>query len=121
LKFLADMGVSELTVVTLRDRSHDVVHARDAGYHRLLDADILSHARDQARIVITFDLDFGDLLAAAGEELPSVILVRTRNQRADSVTPRVLDVVERFAGELEAGALIIVEDARVRLRRLPLR
>jgi len=62
LKFLADMGVSELTVVTLRDRSHDVVHARD-----------------QARIVITFDLDFGDLLAAAGEKLPSVILVRTRN------------------------------------------
>ena len=121
MKFLADMGVSDLTVTALRDGDHDVVHAREAGYHRMLDADILSHARDQARIVITFDLDFGDLLAAAGEMLPSVVLVRTRNQRADSVTPRVLDVVERFADELAVGALIIVEDARVRLRRLPLR
>lgn len=121
MKFLADMGVSDLTSAALRQLGHDVVHAREAGYQRMLDADILSRAREQARVVITFDLDFGDLLAAAGDVLPSVILVRTHNQRVDSVTPRVLDVVERFVGELETGALIIVEDSRVRLRRLPLR
>ena len=115
------MGVAALTVTALRKLGHDVVHAREAGYQTLLDAEILAHARTQSRIVVTFDLDFGDLLAAAGESLPSVVLVRTHNQRAESVTPRVLDVAARFARELEAGALIVVEDARVRLRRLPLR
>lgn len=115
------MGVADLTVTALRKLGHDVVHAREAGYHTLLDAEILAHARTQNRIVITFDLDFGDLLAAAGESLPSVVLVRTHDQRAGSATPRVLDVAERFARELESGALIVVEDARVRLRRLPLR
>ena len=114
------MGVADLTVTALRELGHDVTHAREAGYHALLDAEILSHARSQSRIVITFDLDFGDLLAAAGESLPSVVLIRTHNQRADVVTPRVLDVASRFALELETGALIVVEDARVRLRRLPL-
>jgi len=121
LRFLADMGVADLTVTALRGLGHDVVHAREAGYLTLLDADILAHARSQKRIVLTFDLDFGDLLAAAGESLPSVVLVRTHNQRAESVTPRVVDVAGRFARELETGALIVVEDARVRLRRLPLR
>jgi predicted nuclease of predicted toxin-antitoxin system len=115
------MGVAELTVAALRRLGHDVVHAREVGYHSLLDADILAHARSQNRIVLTFDLDFSDLLAAGGEVLPSVVLLRIRNQRADSVTPRVLDIAERFVPELAAGALIVVEDARVRLRRLPLR
>jgi len=115
------MGVADLTVTALRKLGHDVVHAREVGYHMLLDAEILAHARTQSRIVLAFDLDFGDLLAAAGESLPSVVLVRTHNQRAESVTPRILDVAERFGRELEAGALIVVEDARVRLRRLPLR
>ena len=115
------MGVADVTVTALRELGHDVVHARDAGYRTSLDVEILAHARSQSRIVLTFDLDFGDLLAAAGESLPSVVLLRTHNQRAESVTPRVLDVAVRFPRELEAGALIVVEDARVRLRRLPLR
>jgi predicted nuclease of predicted toxin-antitoxin system len=121
LRFLADMGVADATVAALRDLGHDVVRAREVGYQTLPDAEILAHARSQTRIVLTFDLDFGDLLAAAGELLPSVVLLRTHDQRAESVTPRVLDVAARFARELETGALIVVEDARVRLRRLPLR
>jgi len=115
------MGVADVTVTALRELGHDVVHAREAGYRTSLDTEILAHARSQSRIVLTFDLDFGDLLAAAGESLPSVVLLRTHDQRAESVTPRVLDVATRFARELESGALIVVEDARVRLRRLPLR
>jgi len=38
------------------------------------DAHILDKARSEGRIVLTFDLDFGDLLAASGEKLPSVIV-----------------------------------------------
>ena len=110
MKFLADMA-----------SGHDVLHVRDIGFHERVDADILAEARKQRRVVVTFDLDFGDLLAAGGESLPSVILVRTRNQRPKVATPRVLDVVQRFAGELESGVLFVVEDSRFRFRRLPLR
>jgi hypothetical protein len=31
LRFLADMGVADVTVTALRELGHDVVHARDAG------------------------------------------------------------------------------------------
>ena len=121
MKFLADMGVADHTVAALRAGGHDVVHAREIGLRSRPDSDILAEARSQSRIVVTFDLDFGDLLAAGGDALPSVLLLRTQNQRPSVVTPRVLDAVARFASELESGALIVVEDAEFRIRRLPLR
>lgn len=37
-------------------------------------------AVQEGRVVLTFDLDFGDLLAANRESLPSVITFRLRNQ-----------------------------------------
>lgn len=121
MKFLADMGVADDTVEALRALGHNIVHARDCGLRNTPDAEILAVAQVEGRTVLTFDLDFGDLLAAAGESLPSVVLIRTQNQRPTGVTPKVLDVVERFGPDLQAGALIVVEDARFRLRRLPLR
>jgi len=121
LKFLADMGVADETAEALRRLGHDVAHARDLGLHARPDSEVLAAAKSEGRIVVTFDLDFGDLLAAGGESLPSVVLVRTQNQRPTVVTPKVIDVADRFAQELVSGALIVVEDARYRLRRLPLR
>jgi predicted nuclease of predicted toxin-antitoxin system len=64
VKFLADMGVARTTVLALRGLGHDVEHILDTGPHDLPDAKILERARADRRAVVTFDLDFGDLLAA---------------------------------------------------------
>ncbi len=63
MKFLADMGVSVSTIASLREAGHDSVHLRDEGLIRMEDADILHKARSEGRVVLTFDLDFGDLVA----------------------------------------------------------
>ena len=60
MKFLADMGVSESTIASLREAGHDSVHLRDEGLLKMEDADILDKARSEGRIVLAFDLDFGD-------------------------------------------------------------
>lgn len=61
MKFLADMGVSMSTVRSLRERGHNAVHLREEALHKLPDEKILEKARQEGRIVLTFDLDFGDL------------------------------------------------------------
>ena len=63
MTFLADMGVSLTTVEALRAANHDAVHLRDEGLIRLPDPDIVTKALAESRIVLTFDLDFGDILA----------------------------------------------------------
>ena len=62
------MGVSLTTVEALRAADHDAVHLRDEGLIRLPDPEIAAKAVAESRIVLTFDLDFGDILATARSE-----------------------------------------------------
>ena len=121
MRFLADMGIATSTVRELARAGHDAVHLRDLGLQRLPDDEILEKARGDRRIVLTFDLDFGDLLALGMHESPSIIIFRLRDETPRSVTPKLLEVIGQRPVELETGAVVVVEDARYRLRRLPLR
>jgi predicted nuclease of predicted toxin-antitoxin system len=121
LKFLADMGVSMTTVRALRERGENAVHLREVGLQTLPDDQILTKALDEHRIVLTFDLGFGDLLAASRAQTPSVILFRMRNQTPEAVTPRLMEVLAGCADALGSGALIVVEDRGYRVRHLPIR
>ena len=120
MPFLADMGVSASTVRALRDGGHDAIHLQEVGLGRTSDRTILEKARVEARVVLTFDLDFGDLLAAGGQALPSVVVFRLQDETPASVTPRLMRVIAERQAELSAGSIIIVEESRYRLRRLPL-
>jgi predicted nuclease of predicted toxin-antitoxin system len=121
VRFLADTGVSLTTVEALRAANHDAVHLRDEGLIRLPDPDIVAKALAESRIVLTFDLDFGDILAIARSEAPSVVIFRLRNQTPAAVNPRLFRVIHNCAAELARGALVIVEDEAFRVRRLPIR
>jgi predicted nuclease of predicted toxin-antitoxin system len=89
--------------------------------HRLSDESILKKAAEERAVVITFDLDFGELLAAAGAVMPSVILFRMRDHRPDFVNSRLFQVLAECREALQSGAMIIVEDQGFRVRRLPIR
>jgi predicted nuclease of predicted toxin-antitoxin system len=120
VKFLADMGVSMSTVASLRAAGHDAAHLRDQGLLTMEDADILDKAGSENRVVLTFDLDFGDLLAASGEKLPSVIIFRLRNQTPAAVRPKLFAILSECEADLNTGVVIVVEEARYRVRRLPI-
>ena len=120
MRFLADMGVSLTTVRALREDGHDATHLRDEGLSRLADIDILEKARIEQRVILTFDLDFGDLLASGAQSLPSVIIFRLHNETPRAVTIHVKQLIAQRTADIDKGAIVIVEDARHRLRRLPL-
>lgn len=114
------MGVSTSTLRALREARHDAVHLIEQGLHRLPDNAILRKAFEEGRILITFDLDFGDLLAFSRSSLPGVIIFRLHNQTPLNVTRRLFDLLSMEGPRIKAGALVIVEDSRYRVRRLPI-
>jgi predicted nuclease of predicted toxin-antitoxin system len=120
MRFLADAGISPKTVDFLIGLGHDAIHVRRVGLERSPDRVLVDRARTDDRVLISFDLDFGDILAQDVLDKPSVILFRLSDERADSVNRRLSTVLAERARELESGALILVEDARYRLRRLPI-
>jgi predicted nuclease of predicted toxin-antitoxin system len=73
MKFLADMGISPRTVTFLKSLGHDAVHLQEQGLGRLSDPLVLRKAREEGRVLLTHDLDFGELMAASGAELPSML------------------------------------------------
>jgi predicted nuclease of predicted toxin-antitoxin system len=85
MKFLADMGISPKTVSFLQNLGYQAAHLHQEGLDRLSDSEILKQARLVGSILLTHDLDFGDLLAASEAELPSVIIFRLRNMRPEQV------------------------------------
>jgi predicted nuclease of predicted toxin-antitoxin system len=119
MRFLADMGVSLRVVEWLRQRGDDVVHLCDEGLQRLPDDDIFAKAIAEKRIVITFDLDFGEIVALSGDSLNSVIVFRLRNARPEHVIARLEVVLEESERALLEGAVVMVEESRHRVRALP--
>ncbi len=119
MRVLADAAVALSTIDALRTHGHDVVHVRDLGLQRADDAVILARAKLDGRVVATFDLDFGDLMAAGGDILPSVVIMRLNDQSAPNATTRLLNSLETCKTDLDAGAVVIVEESRNRVRKLP--
>jgi len=120
VRFLADMGVSQGVVEWLRSAGHDAMHLRDEGLHRIANGDILQKGFSEHRVVLTFDLDFGEIVAASEGRVVSVVLFRLHNTRAAHVIERLRRVLEQSSAELQLGAIIVVEEGRHRVRRLPI-
>jgi predicted nuclease of predicted toxin-antitoxin system len=120
MKLLADAGISPKTISFLNAAGHDAVHVREIGLQRASDAEIVQRARQEGRVVLTFDLDFGEILALAVADSPSVVIFRLSDETSASVNGRLGAVLSERSADLEQGVLILVEDRRYRMRRLPI-
>ena len=120
MKFLADMGISPQTVAFLCSLGHDAVHLAEQKLERSPDPDIVVKALQEGRILLVHDLGFGELVAASGTTLPSVITFRLRNMHPDRVNRALDRILSQHGGILEQGAIISITEGQVRVRSLPL-
>jgi len=105
----------------LRNDGYDAIHLRDEGLQTLPDDNIILKAKDEGRIILTFDLDFGELLAFSGDSLPSVIIFRLEKANPDYVLSKLNPVLEECQNILEDGAIITIKDKNYRVRYLPVK
>jgi predicted nuclease of predicted toxin-antitoxin system len=120
MRFLADMGVDIRVVRWLRENGHDAKHLRDEGLHRIPNGEIFVKAISENRVIVTFDLDFGEIVALSQGEKASVILFRLHDTRTPHLIQRLAVVLADATEALEQGAVVVVEESRHRIRYLPL-
>jgi predicted nuclease of predicted toxin-antitoxin system len=120
MRFLADMGVAMRVVEWLRDQGYDARHLREEELQRLPDDQIFRKAVAESRVVLTLDLDFGEIVAFSGQQNVSVVLFRLQNTRTPHVIDRLRVVLQEALSALEQGAIVVVEESRFRIRRLPI-
>jgi predicted nuclease of predicted toxin-antitoxin system len=99
---------------------HDAIHVWERGQPTAQDSEIFRAAAVERRVVITCDLDFGDLAAATGRDSASIILLRLSALTVPRVMARLSAVLPLAEAALHQGAIVVIEEARHRVRRLPL-
>ncbi len=120
MNFLGNMGISPVTIEYLRSPGHQAKRLHEEGLDQPPDSEILSKARTEDCILLTNDLDFGELAIASRSALPSIIIFRMRDMRPATVNRYLSRVLDGYATELQQGAVISVTEGQIRVRRLPL-
>ena len=118
MRFLGDMGVSLRVIEWLRQQGHDATHLREENLQQLPDRDIFQKAAQENRVILTFDLDFGEIVARSGSQRTGVILFRLSNPRAARVIQR-LEVILASLKPWPASSVVTVEEHRFRVRQFP--
>lgn len=120
LKLLLDMNLSPEWVLSLQEHGWEAVHWSTVGDPRATDGEIMDWATAHEYVIFTHDLDFGTMLALAHRTGPSVIQVRAENVLPDHLEGPVIAALSQHEADLSAGALVVVDEGRNRVRVLPL-
>ena len=114
MKLLADENIHADIVAWLRTRGHDVLYAAESLAHRP-DDELLAIAREENRVLLTDDKDFGELVFHRRLVSRGIVLIRLES-------PRIVDRLQRLDqvwADLEAQAedkFIVVSQRKVRVR-----
>lgn len=116
-RFLLDENIPAELGALLRERGHDVIGV-PAALRGADDAEVLNLAVREARILVTLDRDFGELVFLHQKPAPpAVVLIRMRATQIVVRVGIVSDAIERTA--TQPGVFVVIDGDEVRLRPLP--
>ncbi|MBS1257593.1 MAG: hypothetical protein MAG551_00637 [Candidatus Scalindua arabica] len=121
MRFLADMPISPKTVEFLNNLGHEAVRLTDIDMMHAEDEDIIEYARTEKYVILTMDLDFGELLAIKRLSEPSVIIFRLENPTVVRINNILNDNLKQIEQDLMNGSIVIIEKSRLRIRELPIK
>ena len=120
LRLVVDVNLSPDWVPVLTDAGIPAVHWTQVGDSSAPDQAIMSWAEANGYAVFSHDLDFSTMLALTHAGGPSVIQLRGPRVLPEQISEPLIRSLHRYRTDLEAGALVVVEPGRSRVRVLPL-
>ena len=120
MKFLFDQSADFRLIAHLRSRGHDVTAISRDYPHSLADEDVLSIARQEKRILVVADRDFGELIFRQGLEHEGVLFFRLPGADLQTKIDHLDTALTDYADELEACEFLVVTPGQIRVARQPL-
>jgi predicted nuclease of predicted toxin-antitoxin system len=122
VKFLVDNALSEEIAKALIRAGHEATHVRELDLQASTDSGVLAVALMRGAVVISPDTDFSQLLSISRAARPSILSLQTRRMRRPTQQAALViaNLTAKVLQALDEGAVVVIEDARVRVRPLPL-
>ena len=118
MRFLLDQDVYELTARVLAQQAGgDVVRVRELGLSRADDVTLLMTAREQDRVLVTRDRDFGYLVFVEAVQW-GVIYLRMTPATVEAVHAELERLLREQPFERLTKTFAVVEPGRYRIRSL---
>lgn len=120
VRLLLDMNLSVEWITELTSHGWSAVHWSTLGDPCAEDSVIMAWALANGYVIFTHDLDFGTTLALTHATGPSVLQVRGQNVLPEDIGPAVSSALRQHGDALAAGAIVVVDLKKSRVRVLPL-
>jgi predicted nuclease of predicted toxin-antitoxin system len=117
VKFKLDENLPVAARSLLNEQGQDALSVHDEHLVGRSDEVVSDIARTEGRMLVTFDLDFADERAYPPGSHAGIMVLRLRSQHSSAVVRVLEQIVSSQDVEAFAGALVIVTDATVRVRR----
>ena len=113
--FLVDENLSPLTVKFLENLGYDALRITDHQDYSRDDKKVVEIAVREKRIVLTIDLDFGEIYHLNAKKSFGVWIFRLRDLTVESINKRLGQFFKSKAfGNLNPNSLVILEEERSR-------
>jgi predicted nuclease of predicted toxin-antitoxin system len=116
VKLLADENIPRSIVQWLRDQGHDVLYAAEDRV-QTPDVELLNEAEAQGRVILSEDLDFGELIFRDPLNNHGVILMRMEKLPASVRLSRLQKAWATIEKSLP-GKFVVVTKGKLRVRAL---
>jgi predicted nuclease of predicted toxin-antitoxin system len=119
MKFLFDQSADFRLIPHLRQLGHDVQAISRNYPPGLADADVLAIARQERRILVVADRDFGELIFHQGLVHAGVMFFRLPGAQLHTKIAQLNAVLDDYADALERGEFLVVTPGQIRLAGRP--
>jgi len=114
LKFLIDVGVGKSIEKWLAEKAYDTCAVRHIN-PSMTDREIVLRAREDNRIIITMDKDFGELIYQSHMTHAGVLLLRLEDESAEEKLRVVRKILAGYSDKI-AHAFSVYQNGRLRVR-----
>lgn len=116
-KFLLDANLSPKTRMYLTDKFNlNIIDLITEDKHDLSDDEVINLAKKEKRVIITFDLDFGEIYYFSEKGKVGIIVLRLKDQTVESVN-KVLDKFfqEKVGNIALEKSLVVIDENKIRI------
>jgi predicted nuclease of predicted toxin-antitoxin system len=121
VKIVVDMNLSPEWVQVFAASGWMAQHWSAIGKGDAEDEEIFRWAAANDHVLFTQDLDFPQILFTSQKGKPSVVLLRVNNELDAGQHERVCAILRQSELKLQAGAILVIDEQRIRLRALPIK